>query len=448
LNLVFTLLEGDRVHHRLTLGALQPGLDHRPLAGVDDQRDLGDVRFAGDQVEEVHHRLLGVEHALVHVDVDHLGAVRHLITGDHQGGVVVAVFDQLGELGRAGDVGPFADVDEQTFGADVQGLEAGDPKLLLRHRRSPRGQARHRLGDGLDVGWRGAAAAAHQVQVPRLGELPEQRRHDLRRLIVAAEGVGQAGVGVGAGVAVGDPREFGDVGPQLAGAQGAVEAHQQGRAVAERVIEGLGGLAGQGAARSVGDGAGDHDRQLDPVGVEVLADREEGGFGVEGVEDGLDHQEVGATFDQAPELFVVGLHQLIEGDVAEARVVDVGGKGGGPVGRPEHPRDEAGLFRILLSILIGHRPGHPGRLQVELVGQALQLVVVLCDPGGAEGVGLDDVGAGLEVRGVDLGHHLGFGHRQDVVVAPQIAGVVGAAVAAKVGLFQATALQHGAHGAV
>ena len=36
----------------------------------------GSVR---DVVEEVGHRLLGIEHALVHVDVDQVGAAAHLL---------------------------------------------------------------------------------------------------------------------------------------------------------------------------------------------------------------------------------------------------------------------------------------------------------------------------------------------------------------------------------
>ena len=64
-------------------------------------------------MEETHHRRFGVEHALVHVDVDDLGAVFHLLPC-HRKRVVVAAFeDHPGERLRAGDVGTFADVDEE-----------------------------------------------------------------------------------------------------------------------------------------------------------------------------------------------------------------------------------------------------------------------------------------------------------------------------------------------
>ena len=39
----------------------------------------GDVGLGGDEVEEGHHRLFGIEQALVHVDVDDLRAVLDLV---------------------------------------------------------------------------------------------------------------------------------------------------------------------------------------------------------------------------------------------------------------------------------------------------------------------------------------------------------------------------------
>ena len=58
----------------------------------------GDLRLGGHQVQERRHGRLGVEHALVHVDVDDVGAAAHLLGGDVERLRVVAGLDQLGEL--------------------------------------------------------------------------------------------------------------------------------------------------------------------------------------------------------------------------------------------------------------------------------------------------------------------------------------------------------------
>jgi hypothetical protein len=49
-----------------------------------------DVGLGRDEVEEGGHRLLGIEQALVHVDVDDLRAVLHLLARDGERGRIVA----------------------------------------------------------------------------------------------------------------------------------------------------------------------------------------------------------------------------------------------------------------------------------------------------------------------------------------------------------------------
>jgi hypothetical protein len=119
-------LHRDRVDDALALDALQPGLDHLPLRAVDHDRHARDLGLAGDQIQEADHRRLRIEHRLVHVDVDDLGAALDLLAGDAEGLLELAVEDQAGERLRAGDVGALADVDEQRPGADQHRFQAGE----------------------------------------------------------------------------------------------------------------------------------------------------------------------------------------------------------------------------------------------------------------------------------------------------------------------------------
>ena len=194
--------------------------------------------------------------------------------------------------------------------------------------------------DRLDVLRGGAAAAADQVDQAGGGELAEHGGHLVGRLVVLAELVGQPGVGVGGDEAVGDPGQLGDVGPQLGRAQRAVEADDERPDVADAVPERLGGLAREGAAAGVGDRAGDPDRPAPALLLEERLQREDRGLGVEGVEDRLDQQQVGAAVDQPAGLLEVGRDELVEAGVAGAGVVDVRGDRGRLVGgaRASRPR--------------------------------------------------------------------------------------------------------------
>src|SRR5918993_1125286 len=96
----------------------------------------------------------------------------------------------------------------------------------------------------------------------------------------------------------------------------------------------------------------------------------------------------------------IGRAQRLEVDVARARVVDVGADAGGLGRRAERAGDEARL--VGRAELVRRRAGQPGRLEVHLARQRRHPVVLLRDGGRAEGVGLDQVGAGREVALVDV----------------------------------------------
>src|SRR2546427_9897681 len=102
---LLAFFEADRVDDALALHALEPRLDHLPLGAVDHDRHAGEVRRRGDELEERAHGLFRIQHRLVHVHVDDLRAAAYLLLRDGQGAFVLAAQDQLGERGRAGNVG-------------------------------------------------------------------------------------------------------------------------------------------------------------------------------------------------------------------------------------------------------------------------------------------------------------------------------------------------------
>jgi len=442
------LLQADGVDDALALDALQTGFDDAPLGRVEHDRHAGDVRFAGNEVQEAGHGRLGVEHPLVHVDVDHLRATLHLLAGDVGGGGVVAGQDELGEAARTGDVGTLADVDEVGLRRDDQRLQAAEAGIGRRGGDGPRRQVAQRLGKGADVSRGGAATAADDVEQAIDGVATQHAGHVLRRVVVLAELVGQTGVGVDVGVAVGNLRQGVGVVAEGGRAQGAVEADDERSGVHDRRVERFGRLAAERPAAGVGDRAGDHQRAAEAGGLEVAGDTEDGRFGVERVEDGLDQQQVGPAIHQTAGGFGVGRGQLVEGDVARAGVVDIGRDGGGAVGGAERPSNEARPRRVAPLHLVARLDGQPGGGDVHLVGQPRHAVIAQRNGVGVEGVGLDEVCARLQVSQVDGTDDVGLGQHQQVVVALEVTGPVGEALAAEVSLAQPVLLDHCAHRAV
>ena len=312
----------------------------------------------------------------------------------------------------------------------------------------PRRDVPHGVGDGLDMLGRGAAATPREVEKTALGETAEILVHDGGGFVELTEGVGQAGVEVGAEIAVRYPGQILDKGPDLAEAAAAVGAHDQGAGVGHSVPERLGVLAGQHPPADIREGDRDHQRVLAPQLIEHLLYREDGGLGVEGVEDGLDHQQVDTALQQSPGRDGVVRAQLVEGDAAGAGIVYIRGDGRRLRGGAQHTGNEARLLRGLGGHAISRLAGELRRRQVQLPGQRAQLVVILGNGGAVEGVGFNDIRPRFQVAPVNAADDIGPGQGQQVVVALEIAGVSRKALAAVIRFLQARLLDHGSHGPV
>src|SRR3546814_9915275 len=73
------------------------------------------------------------------------------------------------------------------------------------------------------------------------------------------------------------------------------------------------------------------------------------------------------------------------------------------------------------DLFVGSLAGELRALQVDIMHGGFEMIVRLADPGAAEGVGLDDVGAGLEILAMHVADHVRPGDVEDVVVALQVA---------------------------
>ena len=270
---------------------------------------------------------------------------------------------------------------------------------------------------------RGAAAAADDVD--------EAARANSRRISRGLAGVssyspkafGKAGVRVDADIGVGDARQLLDVRPHQPAPSAQLRPTNSGSRVADRVPEGLDRLA----------------RSMRPEASVMVPET------ISGSVTPLSSNSVSAREDAPPwhsacrrwsrpaadrrrpragrALLRVGADQFVEGHVArKPGSLTSGEMRGRAVGRPERAGDETRRCRCAART----RPPTPRARRagaiVQLRHQACHAVVGLRDGGGVEGVGLDDVGAGLQIGAVDPRDDLRLRERQQVVVALEVAG--------------------------
>ena len=98
---------------------------------------------------------------------------------------------------------------------------------------------------------------------------------------------------------------------------------------------------------------------------------------------------------------------------------------------PSAPATYRGLSGVSAVAWSGHFAGNARGGQIQFVGQFLCAVVGLRNGVGVEGVGLDDVGAGVQIRAMDGGDDVWLGQAEQVVVALQAVRVIGKTFAAK-----------------
>ena len=140
------------------------------MGRVNHQRGARHGGVVGYVPDEGLHLLGAVEHGIVHVDVDDVGAALYLSGGYAQAFGVVAGGYEPGELARPGHVGALAHVGEVArLEVDVRRLQPADGKrsqpvaLPLRRGQRPCGKRTYSFGYGADVLRRGAAASPGYV---------------------------------------------------------------------------------------------------------------------------------------------------------------------------------------------------------------------------------------------------------------------------------------------
>ena len=291
------------------------------------------------------------------------------------------------------------------LGAEGERLEAAEPEPW----RDRRGAARGGTPCTASAMARMCAGVVPQqppamLRSPRCGELAEHARPCLRALVVAAELVGQAGIGMGATrTPARCARAPATYGRSCFGAERAVEPDRERprvRAPSSRTPRWSGRTAcGRDASVMVPEimtGRRTPSRSKKSSMAKMRR------LGVERVEDRLDQEQVGAALDQRLGALGVGSDQLVEGDGAEARVVHIGRDRRGAVGGPEHAGDEARPAGLRAP-----RTRPPPRARAARPRSSARAPATPCRSrpcaigGRVEGVRLEDVGAGLEVARVD-----------------------------------------------
>ena len=212
----------------------------------------------------------------------------------------------------------------------------------------------------------------------------------------------------------------------------------------DRMPESGGSLARQGATGTIGDRPGYKNRHPQAALFENRLDRKNRRLGIQGIEYRFHHQAVDTAFEQSMRRNSIGVGELFEGDIAQARVIDIRRHRRGAIGWAKDAGDKS-LPAALPGDFIRCLPGDARRGQVEIGNSLFKAIVRLRRETGVEGIGLDNIRAGLEIGLVDFPDDMRPGQAQQVIVAGQRLVVAFELPPAEVSLGQTVVLDHRAH---
>ena len=165
-----------------------------------------------------------------------------------------------------------------------------------------------------------ATAAANDVDEAFISPAADEARRRLRLLIIFAQIIGQAGVGIGHDQRVGLAGQRLNVRPQFSGAKGAIEPHRHRLHMADRVPEGLHRLPGKVATGQISERHRQHHRHDRTARVTRFGRGKGSSLGVERVEHGFNQDEIHPAFQQRLDLLAIHVLHAIERHFAIAGV--------------------------------------------------------------------------------------------------------------------------------
>ena len=107
-----TLLQTDGIDNTLALAALQASHYDVPFGRVYHHRNLRNVWFGSNHIQEVNHLGFRIEQTIVHVHVDDSRSISHLLSGNTDGFFIILFVNQTQELPATSYVTAFAHVDK------------------------------------------------------------------------------------------------------------------------------------------------------------------------------------------------------------------------------------------------------------------------------------------------------------------------------------------------
>ena len=194
--LFFTFLQGDGVDNTFTLHTLQSGEDNLPFRRVNHYRNPGNIRLGSHQIQESSHFFGRIQQTVVHIHVDNLRSILHLLAGNGQRLIVFLFINQPQELTGTCHVTAFAYIHEVDGRTYLQQFQPRQPHIFRFRCRYMRLLAGYELLITGDVFLRRTTTSTDDIHQPFINIFLHFGSHLIGSLVVLSQTVRKSGIGI------------------------------------------------------------------------------------------------------------------------------------------------------------------------------------------------------------------------------------------------------------
>ena len=123
----FPFFQGNGINDTLTLHTFQSRKNDIPFRRINHHGYTGNIRFRSNQIQEGGHLGCRIQQAVIHVHINNLRTVFHLLTGNGKRFVIFLLINQPEKFTRTGHIASFAYIHKVYFRRNFKQFQTRQP---------------------------------------------------------------------------------------------------------------------------------------------------------------------------------------------------------------------------------------------------------------------------------------------------------------------------------
>mmetsp|Transcript_14549 Transcript_14549/g.33436 ORF Transcript_14549/g.33436 Transcript_14549/m.33436 type:complete len:273 (+) Transcript_14549:596-1414(+) len=231
------------------------------------------------------------------------------------------------------------------------------------------------LPQSLDMGWCRSTATTNHIQPSILEEDLITISHISRALIITSHGIWKTSIGIHMNKTFCTIRKSFHKRNHVLSTQSTVQTNNHWLSVTDRSIESLTSLSREGSTGLINKGTRDKQWNIQSSHLKIFSNSIDSCLGIEGIKNGLNHQNISSSINQTNNLLKVSYHKFIKCHISGSWIFNRRRNRTCTVCGTNGTNNKSWLSWIFSSDLITNFSGKSSRLVIQLISVWLHLII-------------------------------------------------------------------------